>query len=373
MIAHKSILSRVVEGTSIFLMPIGFLYGGGRVFSSCFFLYICHAIVALIYHLYPCSSIFWLDTSLTNLLLIERSYLKTKSLWVYMLGMLSIWMEPSWVLMRSIAMILMGNITFSYLYQWMVCCFFYYCTFHYMLVRKMTMTTIACVFFHVGLGVFSCIEVDLYVEEDEMMWKRFTRYLIYNFYVFYTIYAITKNPKHLRSVLSLLSSVVLTPLSFHQVWHQFTHDEIYTDDVQTGILVFYLAYVVADTMAGCFYYRQYFTLLEGWVHHVGTGLISLYYMGKTKTLYSMCMVIETSTILLSLFKIFYHVPCILYLRDKWFCKMFVFFRIMMPTFFMFYFYKLLVDKIAITIYLINTTLNLYWICKIARKNIKSIQ
>lgn len=368
MIAQKSIFSRFIEGMTVFFMSAGFLYGGGHVFSSCFFLYMCHAIVSLVYHLHPCPTIYWFDTSLANLLLMERSYYKTKNLWVYIP---SIFMEPasqSWVLLQSIAMIFMGGITFSYLYQWMVCCFFYYGVLHYMLVGKKNMSTTACVFFHVGLGVLSCMEVGLYTEEQEMVWKRFVRYLIYNLYVFYTVYATTDNPRRLRSVLSLFSAVVLAPLSFYQVWCQLSYDGVYTDESQTGILVFYLAYVVADTMLGCLYYRRYFTLLEGWVHHMGTGLTTLYYMDQTKTLYCMCMVIETSTILLSLFKIFYDVPWILYLRDKWFDKIFVLFRIIMPTFFMLYFYHLLVDTIAIIIYLVNMTLNLYWICKITRKN-----
>lgn len=331
--------------------------------------------IALIYHLSPRGMIRWFDISLTNLLILERGYLKTHNLGVYVAGMLSMWLEPegsqSWIVLRAIIMSLMGGLTFPYLYQWMICIFLYYCSLHYMLKNKMRMSSIACIFFHLCLGVLSQMEVGLYIDDEkEDPSRQFLRYCIYFFYVFYVVYAITDNPRRLRNVLSLLSCAVLCLMSFHQAWHQLrSPTEIYYDDRQTSMMLFYLAYVAVDMCLGYVYYRQYFTLLEGWTHHIGTGLITIHYLGRpVKSLYCMAMVIEASTILLCLFKIFYDVHWILYLRDEYFFRVFVFFRIILPTFFMVYFYHLMVDNTAILVYGVNTVLNLYWITRIAKKN-----
>jgi hypothetical protein len=121
-------------------------------------------------------------------------------------------------------------------------------------------------------------------------------------------------------------------------------------------------------MFGYVCYPQYFPLLEGWFHHLATGCATLYYLNHPKrVLYCMTQVIEASTILLSLFKVLYDVPWVLRLRDQWFARLFVLFRVVLPSLVLALFYSLLFDGVAMGVFAAHMVLNLYWLCKIANK------
>lgn len=182
----------------------------------------------------------------------------------------------------------------------------------------------------------------------------------------------TLNPKRLRSVLTLVCSSVLTPLSFYQTIRQFQQPHvIYKSVMQTHMILFYLAYCLVDTIFANVCCPEYFSLLEGWIHHISTGLGALYYLNHEKQVaVCICFILETSTIVMSLFRIFYDKEWALFLRDNVFRIMFVIFRLVLPNYFMYYFYDLIADSISLSMIGLNTAVNMYWLQKLCTKKIK---
>lgn len=367
------IVYRVLEGITTFSMPLGFWMGGGQLCSFLFLFYMIHGIASFFYHVFPNSFTYWFDISFIHLIVMERGYRVLRHLGMLFAGMVSMSMETvktnKWIPLKIMAMCCWSEVgSYSYLCKWMISGIFYYASFQWMLEKKIKMSSVACMCFHLILGVLAFDEVQIYKRDPETRLEHFLRYCFYLWFVFYMVVCNTENSKRLRSVLTLTSSIVLTPLSFYQLWCQLqSSDQIYYDDIQPQTLLFYLSYVAMDIVMGLFYYPMYFTPLEGWFHHLGTAVITLYYLDHPfRILYCMNQIIETSTIFLSLFKIFYDVPWLLRLRDQWFCKSFILFRVVLPTLIMAYFHTM-VDYIAFFIYSVHMSLNLYWLCRISQK------
>lgn len=96
---------RLWEGATTSAMPLGHLLAGGLASTHLFGIYVVHSVASLAYHLFPCRETYWTDTSLINLLLMERVYRKTAHPAVYGVGLLSMVLEPvkshTWVAARS--------------------------------------------------------------------------------------------------------------------------------------------------------------------------------------------------------------------------------------------------------------------------------
>lgn len=200
----------------------------------------------------------------------------------------------------------------------------------------------------------------------------FLGYCYWYIMVAYISIQYTLNPKRLRSILTLASSSILTPLSFYQCLRQFQQPhEIYKSYMQAQMILFYLAYCVVDTVFVNICAPNYFGLLEGWFHHIFTGIWALYYLDhEIMVAISMGMIIETSTIVMALFRIFYDANWALFLRDYVFYYMFIVFRLILPNYFMYYFYHLFADPLAVFLLGLNTLVNLYWLLKLSVKKIK---
>ena len=368
------LLFRFLEGISTFFMPIGFIWFGGDFSSSLFLIYILHFISSFIYHMYPSPLTYYLDISLINLMIMERGYLKTQNLWVYVLCLISMWIEHvkshKTVLHRAGIVCLLGNISPLYLYFWVMTGIFYLCSSEY-LEEYPLLSSLTCVLYHFYLGLLSAIEVEMYYPSSSNPLSHFLRYLFYFLFLCQFSLNLTRDPKHLRSILSFLTAVVLSPWSMYQIHHQLQMEEyklFQEESSQVFMLLFYLAYVVVDTGFGILYYPQYFPFLEGWVHHLATTLFVSYYLLRPpfRVLCCMNMIIETSGILLFLSRIFHHVRWIQKLKRVLFYDMFLLFRIIIPTMLIIYYYSFY-NMFVLFVYMSTTAVNLYWFVRLSQK------
>lgn len=303
-------------------------------------------------------------------------YLQTRNLSIFIVYLISmmidntVW-EPLWgVIARAMVgvctvMIYSSSLLPYYICLWSLCLLTFLQSMAFLWKKNCLHTTLTCCLYHLYLGVLSSIEVPLYLSKHEMsMWGWFFRHVGYFTTVSMCLVQKTTNAKRLRSVLSLLASLILTPLSFYQLWQQFlAPDTIYRDSLQPSILLFYVAYCVVDMVFGYAYYPQYFGVLDGWGHHIGTSLFALYFLWKGKEIYFCTgLVLETSSILLCMSRVFHDVQWVRDLRTQYFKMLFVCFRILLPTLLMAYFYKITMDPMCVIMYLISTIINTYWLC-----------
>lgn len=368
-----------LEGFSTVGMALVYVLMGGEWTSFLLWMYLVHFIASCFFHLYPntCSRFFYM--SMMNLIIIERGYLKTQNSWIYIFGIVSMLLEPEpheiMILVRTGVICTQGKTTFMYMYLWMLVFMFYLYSCEFQAHGNFIMALSTCLLYHIYLVMISALEVPMYSNEITNITDGLLRYCAYLFFVSYAMIHITKkNPHRLRSFLSFLTALVLSPLSFYELYRQIQqkgrYELFYGDSsIQYFMANFYIAYIVVDTLVGMIYYPQYFTLLEGWLHHWGTcGFVYYsYYIDHPKSMFvCLYMIVEAPSILLFLSRIFYDVSFIQRIKKKLFFPMFLFFRILMPTFFVLYFYHLC-DLSCCLIYGSFTSLNLYWIIRMRRR------
>jgi hypothetical protein len=357
-----------LQGFSTSAMFCAYLYAGGDATSFLFWIYLVHFFASFAFHLHPNRLTRFMDIVMINLLVLERGYLKTRNLWIYGLGMASILVEPSpheiMVMARAAIVCVQGDTTFVYLYLWAFAAMLYLFSCQFQDQGHLNMTTLTCVSYHLLLGVLSALEVPMYRQGITNMTDGFFRYCVYLLFVSYCMVRATKNPKRLRSILSLITAIILSPLSFYYV-----SKEIYfgygDEEIHYFMANFYLSYVVVDIVVGMIYYPQYFTLLEGWLHHFGTFSFVYYgyYLNPMKrSRICVQLIVETSSIILFLSRVFYDVVWIRKLKQQLFYPSFFVFRIVLPIFFVIYLH-LLCDIYDFLIFVSFTALNLYWLVK----------
>jgi hypothetical protein len=369
-----------LEGITTLSMPIGYLLAGGDWTHFLFWIYLIHFVVSFLNHLFPTKLTYFLDLSAINLMVMEREYLITKNLWVYVFFLLTILIEHEVssfsIVARVFAFIFSfsnGQFSFVYIYLGVLVFVFYFLSIEFQRQDNMGMATFMCVLYHIYLGILSVIEVKLYDKSITNTTDGFVRYLSFFIFIAQFMVRLTENPKRLRSILSLITALVLSPLSIHQIWKQVQHGRIETyqgdEPIHYVISFFYLAYVIVDTLVGVIYYPKYFTFLEGWLHHFCSAFIVIYYnFVKPETRIVMCMnsIVEISSILLFISKIFYDVDCVQRIKKKIFFNVFLFFRIIVPTMIVVYFYRFY-DCFGYCNYALFTFLNLYWLIKISHR------
>lgn len=363
----------LLEDVSTLSMPLGYLLSGGRPDTILFLIYLLYCLFSSISIFIPSPIGEWLKLSFFHLTMMERSYRKTGCVWLYPIFLLTFWWETQknasyqWTLLRAMMVALVGQISFQYLYHWIcvVCLYLYHVKF--ILLEDEYMTRMIYFLYHLHQGTLAVIEQ--YPDYSTGWVEQWFRYCCYFSFVFQTAHHLSSDPKRLRSVLTGMTAIVLTPLSYYQIISQVQQtNQIYFDNFQIEMILFYLAYATMDLLFGKFFYPQYMPLLDGWFHHLATIFFGIYYLfSENRVLFCMCMVIETSTIFLSLFRIFYDVAFILWLRDRYFTTIFIIFRLLFPTGIMIFFRSLLVDPLAIVIYLVNMVLNGYWLFLLQQK------
>lgn len=359
---------KFLEGITSLGMPFGYLIGGGGWTDFLFMFYLVHFAASFVYHLFPSKTTYMLDVLFINLITMERIYLINGNLWCYVFYLLSMFFEQEvshiTTMMRVFVSIITfcSDVSFFYYYLWVSVAIFYKLSCDFKNIEELLLSSLFCCLYHIILGMVSFIEIEMYVEKITNTTNGFLRFCFYFLFVAYVMTRFTKESRRLRSVLSFLTALILSPLSFYQTW-KLLHNENGGVNLESFILNFYLAYVVVDTIVGYIFYRDYFSLLEGWLHHFGTfGFI--YYFSLNPVKKSFCcsyMMVEFPTIVLCLSRIFYDVEWIQNIKKKIFYPLFFVFRILVPNFLVFYFFDC--DVYDIVIHLCFTSLNAYWFLK----------
>lgn len=361
-----------LEGISSLGMSLAYLYMGGDATSFLFWIYLVHFVASFVFHICPNKWTRFFDISMINLMIMERGYLKTKNIWMYYLCLGSMLIEPPipqeiMLMVRAVIVCAQGQTTFAYLYLWAVAAMFYIksCKFQEQGDRLWTMLT--CVLYYIYLTGTSALEVSMYVKGITNTSDGFLRYCAYFLFIFYIMTRMTQNPKRLRSILSLMTSLVLSPLSFLVIYREVFFGES-SEQIQYLMANCYLAYVVVDLSIGMVYYPEYFTFLEGWIHHIGTFVFvyySYYVDPMKRTRVCVQLVVETPSIILFLSRVLYDIPWIQNMKKIFFYPSFFLFRVVVPTFVAVYLH-LLCDVYDYLIFGSFTSLNLYWLIKMWR-------
>lgn len=173
---------RLVEGITSLMMPLGFVHGGGEVISVLFVFYVLHFMASFRYHVHPSALTYLCDTSMINLLIMERGYLKTKNMMVCVVLMASVLMERvkshKWVVVRAGVVCLLGDISVMYISMWFMVAMCYGssvgCAIGFPFWSSLT-----CALYHVFLGFLSAIEVGMYPEYSNNPWRLVCYFLFF--------------------------------------------------------------------------------------------------------------------------------------------------------------------------------------------------
>lgn len=358
---------RLLEGLTTFSMPVGFLIGGGQTMSLLFFFYLLHSLASFSFHLFPSELTYFLDISMIDLLTMERGYTKLNNLWIYPCFIAMMLVEKNktqWGLMIRIGLVLIFTPVKSiyYICLWFISLLAFLQSCCYILKKDVFRTTLTCSLFHLYLGCVSYMETTHYnFDYEQHRIEKLFKYCFYLVFVFHTSTLITDNKRHVNCVLTFITSLVLTPFAFYETWIQcMTPSTPYMDDFQEDIILFYIAFCTMDMILGYLYYPEYFKWIEGILHHVVTMLFAFYFLWANKKInFCIGLIEEFSSIFLNLYRLFPHVA----LFKKIFHQLFVLFRIVIPTFLMFYLSNILNDQASFALYFSATTMNLYWLSK----------
>lgn len=358
---------RLLEGFTTFSMLIGFWMGGGHTGSSLCFLYILHSLASFCFHLFPSQLTYFLDLSMIDWITMERGYMTSYNLWVYPCYIALLFVEDTktqWGLMTRVGLMIVSISVQSvyHLCMWLLVVLTFLQSCRYVLKKDVFKTTLTCCLFHLYLGVVSYMEATHYDWQHQLGWiEKFLKYCSYFAFIFYTTTFITDKKRQLKCVLTFFTSVVLTPLSLYETWVQCQTPTIrHMDDLQEEILLFYIAFCVMDMMIGHLHYPEYFKWLEGILHHLVTMLFAFYFLWANKKVnFCIGLIEEFSSIFLNLHRLFPHVP----IFKKLFHVSFVVFRIVVPTWIMYYLPDIMNGPISFSLYGSATTLNIYWFFK----------
>lgn len=382
---------RFIEGITTSAMPLGYLLAGGDWNSCLFLVYIIHSIASYFYHVYPSENTYFFHVEFINILITERVYAITGNIWIYMLCVCNVLFEPT----RSHTFVIIYVFLFFSIYSsytgdyttfhnfFFSCVLIFYCFscfFHSFEDQYDTLSTLSTTLYHVYLGVASFIEVGMYQHNDThtddhipILFIGIIRCIGFFLFTFLMTTKLIQEPRRLRSILSCATAIVLSPLSVYVIIRQLLHSRnqaLQDEAVHTFMTCFYLAYVASDMIVGGVFYPQYFPFLEGWLHHIGTTLAfsySYFWFHQNNVVICMNCVIEISSIILCLARIFYDNPTIMRWKHKTFYHLFLWSRIIMPCFLLIYFFPLY-SKIAVLFSLSMTSLNLYWITKMSHRS-----
>ena len=194
------------------------------------------------------------------------------------------------------------------------------------------LSTLTCIYYHLFLWIGSYLETiffhpGLSSSSTIMMMTSFLKYCSWFFYLFNQVTR-DKNMDAYRfqSILSLTAASFLAPIGIWENIMFYMGGNGGVEWIRRELHLFYLAYVAADTYHGLKYYPQYFSFLEGWIHHVVTGLVVLYllYNQQLRPI-SLGMIVEVPTIILTSSRVFY--PHLQWIQKYIFPSLFVLCRI----------------------------------------------
>lgn len=344
---------------------LGFLMGGGSTSSILFAAYALHAALVLACGVFGGDVLAYACLSATDLLFIERSHAATGSVWSWVSGVVGIWLEPArsqlWVVLRAATLTLAGNPPPTEIGAWILCLILSLMPPHILAdttpVRRLI------------LGWLSFAEASrARVQPDDPVHHtiRYTCFL--SFLALFLVRHATNNPKRLQSALTILTTSALSWCGLRSAWLQWQSPNALIPS-HTRVAAFYISYCIVDTCFAHAHYPQYFTLLEGWVHHVGTGGLAVYFLWQGKaSLFCPAMMVETSTILLSTRRTFYDSPFVKWVYDEWFPTLFILFRVVLPVCFLIRIRAIVSDTpVVLPAFGLFSAVNLYWLTRIRQK------
>lgn len=378
---------RFFDGITTSTIPMGYLLAGGEWYRYVFWVSMIHSIASYFYHVCPSKTTYFLDIELINIMVTERIYSITGNIWIYILCVCSVLFEPTRSHLFVVIYLFMFVITYSsYTGRYMTfynfysfCSFVLFCFscfFHSFGYPYYNHASLSTSLYHFCLGVASSIEVGMYqndvnhTDNTSELFVGLVRCLGFFLFAFLLTTKLTQEPRRTRGIFSGITATILSPLSVYVIIQQLLYSRdlpFQNEAVHNFMTYFYLAYVVADTIVGHIFYPQYFPLLEGWLHHIITSTMFCYfYFWSHDNIVIICMncVIEISTIVMCLSRIFYDNPAIVKFKHKTFYHLFLWSRIIMPCFLLVYFFPLYNTISKIFTFLI-TSLNLYWIIKMS--------
>lgn len=161
-------------------MPMGYIRGGGEVYSMLFVIYVLHFGASFLYHVYPSTLTYLCDTSMINLMIMERGYLKTDNKMVCIVLMATMLMERvkshKWVVVRAGLVCLLGDISTMYVSMWLIVAMCYAtsvgCVQDYQFLSSLT-----CALYHLFLGFLSAIEAKKTVIQGDLS------FIFYSFFI----------------------------------------------------------------------------------------------------------------------------------------------------------------------------------------------
>jgi len=193
------------------------------------------------------------------------------------------------------------------------------------------LSALTCIYYHFGLGIVSYFEATSFHPQlpSNPVMVMTTSFLKYCSWFFYLFNQVTRDKRldayQAQSILSLMAASFLAPIG---IWENimFYVGGTGIEWIRQELHLFYLAYVVADTYHGLKYYPQYFPLIEGWIHHVLTGLFVFYQLyNRQLRPISVGMIVELPSIILFSSRVFY--PRLKWIKKHIFPSLFVFCRI----------------------------------------------
>lgn len=337
---------RVVEGGTTGAMFLSLMNYSSH-YPHLLFCYLIHWVASFFYHLYYTTPYYYGDITLINMIINERMALNnpTYAPVVFLAAIASnVIFPPSpfhhyEIIARTVVGTVMCFIThphdqFLYLMTLIATGLFFWTSDWTYKIGERRVSVLFCVYYHLGLGLYSYLEAMYYYPKEGVESSVLTsllRYFSWFCYVFsQTTRSGKKTPFQFQSVVSLTAASMLAPCGIWEAWALFTSGTGLSEMMKREMLIFYVAYCLADIYHGLRYYPQFFPVIEGWLHHGLTGgyvLLSIYQKHYLPCCLS--MVVEIPSILLFSSRVFQGQPVIRWCKRHLFPPLFVFFRILL--------------------------------------------
>lgn len=346
-------LYRLLEGFTTGFMMTGYIAScTDDVFSVrriiLLLVYFIHWYHSIVYHLYPSQKTFQNDIFFINLVILFRLMRITSwtlypllvntiidiivfqssnikpSLIITKIIMGSCWLvfnhqikSGSWYIVYQISALICYLISDWRLYQ-----------------NELLISVIFCCLYHMMLGLYTFNESLLYNNKDSHPLFPLLFYSTCILSVFnYGKYIHRLEKKRLASTTSLAISITLTPFCIREIFQLCTEGTVYIQNAyQENMIWLYLAYCIVDSILGLVMYPELFMGLDGFIHHILTGIfisVPLFLKDIPMTFSTVALVTETPSILLFASRVFPTNPHVRSLRRNIFPSVFLFFRIIL--------------------------------------------
>lgn len=317
---------RVWEAASTGAMVLAALCAGGDL--GIVMIHLIHWFCSAMYHIYPSPETLGMDVATIRLITIERVSrhhpVAAGLLCAHSIGQLpcgTVEANIGWAIVYAVFgyacfMIDYGFHAIPLIMVMALGLVFWKLSGMMMMRGYLWMGTYLCVLYHALLGLGLYLELILEVRPrgaGSIIVLDSLRYSMWYIYPFFTARSSGFSPFRLQNVASLVASIALTPFGWADTIVLLCGSRSISAVAPRGWFgmqhrmgLFYLVFIIADWILGVVYYPQHFTMLEGCIHHGLTGAVVAEAMISGRSMNGMiaAMVVETSTIVLSLNRVF---------------------------------------------------------------------